>query len=222
MREVVALFTAGIDSEEALAVQAGVRQVLQYVSGEFVVDVVGDPCRAEVWQQRCLEKSQTGQVSVECLLEELLFFLIQHADKRGRVLVDSDLLAVLAVDADLRSSATNFLFGSARPGYASVLSVSRFRTVTPMELRKKVLTRLARHEFGHALGLIPEGRRTNVKRKLGLHCTNLCTMRQGMSLEEFEQLTTEEEKAGVVFCPECVDHLRSVGAGFNPLWGGIR
>jgi len=202
-------------------VEAGVRQVLQYVSTEFVLDITGDPCAAELWQRTCLEESQTRQVYADCLLRELTFSLIRHANERAQEVGDSGVLGVLVVDADLTKEAANFLFGATCPDIGSVLSVSRLRNIGSVELRGKVVQRLARHEFGHVLGLVPRERRTNVEDKIGLHCTNLCTMRQGMTLEEFGQLTIEEERAGVVFCRECADYLRTVGLTSSSGFGGI-
>ena len=72
---------------------------------------------------------------------------------------------------------------------------------------------------GHALGLIPESRRCNVEDKIGLHCTNLCTMRQGMSRSEFVDLALEEEQAGVTFCSECAQYLESGPANLKVLFG---
>ena len=65
--------------------------------------------------------------------------------------------------------------------------------------------RLLRHEVGHMLGLVE--RDHHVEDKLGLHCTNICTMRQGLSVPEWLQQAKEEEKHGVQFCSCCMNDL---------------
>lgn len=231
MRKVLVCNTSGVDAQEALAVEAGVRQVLEYVPVEFQVDIMATACNADAWQQRCLQQSQTDlrfgpQVFEDCLFKKLIFSLTEYAARRGQTLADWGLLGVLTVDADLTSRDNGFLFGATRdkteaaPAAISMLSVSRLRAITSAELRAKVLQRLARHEFGHALGLIPQGRQSNVEDKIGLHCTNVCTMRQGMSLPQVEALTREENQRGVVFCSECADHLSNAGRDSEPRVGG--
>lgn len=225
MLRVLLCWTTGVSSEEASAVQLGIRQVLQHVPGESSVDLVGRACDADLWQERCLKESGTNQIFEDCLFGQINSWdFLQW--RRNRLMTEGSpagslrIVNVVVVDADLRSRDTNFLFGATRDHIGTVLSVHCLRRIRRLHVRRKVLERLARHEFGHALGLVPEGRQTNVEEKIGLHCTNVCTMRQSMCLRELEELTLEEARAGAIFCSECADYLRTVAASPNPHLGG--
>lgn len=61
-----------------------------------------------------------------------------------------------------------------------------------------MIQRLLRHEVGHMFGL--PNRRYNIDQSLGAHCTsNVCTMRQGLSIEEWANLTVSAEGQGTHF-----------------------
>ncbi len=124
---------------------------------------------------------------------------------------------VAIVNTDLYADGTNFVFGVTQPDFAaSVQSVRRLiDSVRAGELRTAMVRRLLRHEVGHMFGL--PGRNYHVEQKLGRHCTNVCTMRQGMSLPEWAQLTQQEERYQVHFCNDCMSDLRRVKDHYKPL-----
>lgn len=124
---------------------------------------------------------------------------------------------VSIVNTDLYADGTNFVFGVTQPDFAaSVQSVKRLVDSVPAgELRTAMVRRLLRHEVGHMFGL--PGRNYNVEQKLGTHCTNVCTMRQGMSLPEWAQLTQQEVRNNVHFCNDCMNDLRRVRDHYKPL-----
>lgn len=112
----------------------------------------------------------------------------------------------------------NFVFGSTNIELpASVQSITRLMAEIPAgELRNAMIRRLLRHEVGHMFGL-PHSNRPNTKEKIGPHCTNVCTMRQGMSIPEWRKLTIEENKKGVHFCSDCKHDLAQVRNRYKPL-----
>lgn len=112
----------------------------------------------------------------------------------------------------------NFVFGKTNIGFAaSVQSITRLMAEIPAgELRNSMIRRLLRHEAGHMLKL-PHLNRTNTEKKLGLHCTNICTMRQGMSISEWSKLTEEEDSKGIHFCADCQKDLDRVRNRYKPL-----
>lgn len=112
----------------------------------------------------------------------------------------------------------NFVFGSTNTGFpASVQSITRLTAEIPAgDLRNAMIRRLLRHETGHMFGL-PRKNRSNTEQKLGTHCVNVCTMRQGMSIPEWAKLTTEESKKGVHFCNDCKNDLDQVRNKYKPL-----
>lgn len=124
---------------------------------------------------------------------------------------------VSIVNKDLYMEGTNFVFGATRPEFAaSVQSVRRLiDSVSDKELRSEMIRRLLRHEVGHMFGL--PGRNFNVEQKLGSHCTNVCTMRQGMSIPEWAKLTQEENRQNVHFCQDCINVLSQKRNQFKPL-----
>ena len=127
---------------------------------------------------------------------------------------------VFIVNKDLyMDDTTNFVFGATDSGFAaSVQSVRRFIDEIPEEKFKlEMIRRLLRHEVGHMFGL--PGRNFNVEQeqKLGSHCTNICTMRQGMSIPEWAKLTQEESRQNVHFCKDCMDVLAKKKDQFKPL-----
>lgn len=124
---------------------------------------------------------------------------------------------VSIVNKDLYMYDTNFVFGATRSDFAaSVQSIRRLVDSVPEgELRNQMIRRLLRHEVGHMFGL--PGRNFNVEQKLGSHCTNVCTMRQGMSIPEWGKLTQEENRQNVHFCRDCMSVLAQKKNQFRPL-----
>ncbi len=112
----------------------------------------------------------------------------------------------------------NFVFGSTDTIFpASVQSITRLMAEIPAEdLRNATIRRLLRHEAGHVFGL-PHSNRPNTEEKLGLHCKNVCTMRQGISIPEWQKLSIEESKKGVHFCADCKKDLAQVHNRYKPL-----
>lgn len=76
----------------------------------------------------------------------------------------------------------------------------------PEELALNMWRRLVRHEAGHLFGLVT--RDYSYEEKLGRHCTNVCCMRQGMTMGEWQQLTVEEASKGIIFCTDCEQELK--------------
>lgn len=124
---------------------------------------------------------------------------------------------VSIVNKDLYMYDTNFVFEATRTEFAaSVQSVRRLIDSVPEEsLKLEMVRRLLRHEVGHMFGL--PGRNFNVEQKLVSHCTNVCTMRQGMSIPEWEKLTKEENRGKVHFCQDCLNVLAQKRNQFKPL-----
>lgn len=121
-------------------------------------------------------------------------------------------------DTDRNGNYLNFVFGSTNPEFAaSVQSITRLMASVPNEpLRLAMIRRLLRHEVGHMFGL--PNRRYNVEQSLGAHCaSNVCTMRQGLSIEEWATLTQAEERNRVHFCNDCTADLGRVRDRFRPL-----
>jgi predicted Zn-dependent protease len=104
----------------------------------------------------------------------------------------------------------NFVIGLAQPFVGTVLSVRRFRE--PGIAYGCIKTETI-HEMGHVFGLIPHSREDNVEYSLGKHCTNLCTMRQGLSVPaDWVRITADRDTYGT-FCPICSEDLKGFFRG---------
>ncbi|MBA3724637.1 MAG: hypothetical protein H0W89_07190 [Candidatus Levybacteria bacterium] len=130
---------------------------------------------------------------------------------------------VMVVNQDLNAKGRdgnyiNFVFGATDTMFpSSVQSVTRLMAEVPEgDLRDAMVRRLLRHEVGHMFGLPTTGRR-NTEEKLGAHCTNPCTMRQGMSIPEWADLTVTEHNNGIHFCGDCTGDLAASRSRYRPL-----
>lgn len=110
-------------------------------------------------------------------------------------------------DIDETGRYINFVFGATNTEFhASVQSITRLMAeVADQPMRLRMIQRLLRHEVGHMFGLM--ARNYSVEQKLGLHCTNVCTMRQGLSTEEWARQTQQEDTLGIQFCIDCLSDL---------------
>ncbi len=122
--------------------------------------------------------------------------------------------AYLLISGDLKASGTNFIFGfSVKEEGLSVQSIARFKQ-SNRDITRPVVTRhIARHEYGHLLGLDNETI-VNQDKRGGLykgHCLNVCTMQQVMSVPEANNQAAQlEHKSHAGFCMDCVGTLRKL------------
>lgn len=129
---------------------------------------------------------------------------------------------VFVVNHDLNGGSEkgyyNFVFGYTNMLFpASVQSITRLTAEVPVgELRLAMIRRLLRHEVGHMFGL-PGRNRGNIEQKLGTHCTNVCTMKQGMSIKEWADSTREETSRRIHFCQDCMEDLAQARNRYKPI-----
>lgn len=140
----------------------------------------------------------------------------QQADRHyDLALVAKDLIAsddVLASDPD------SFVLGATVPGLAAVVSVHRLRRILGVQEWRSALHRLMLHFFGHVIGL-PMGPYPSAgsesESESAYHCANLCVMRDAPDVGELLRLAREEEDAGIAFCQECYERLKSIIIGHH-------
>lgn len=121
-------------------------------------------------------------------------------------------------DRGINGQWINYVFGATNTEFpASVQSITRLMAEIPAgNLREAMVRRLLRHEVGHMFGL-PHYSRRNIAEKLGLHCTNVCTMKQGMSIPEWSRLTIQESRQNIQFCGDCQYDLAQTRDRYKPL-----
>lgn len=114
---------------------------------------------------------------------------------------------IVVTAQDLYDDDCGFCIGLAVPGFGTVISTNRFRSLSAQDAYNCIVTETM-HEVGHVFGLVPETRTTNMERSLGLHCTNRCIMRQGLRVPYDWQVITADRLQGHGFCGECSRDLR--------------
>lgn len=151
-------------------------------------------------------KNQAGQVQIEPLFETLIGMGFANPNNPSYILVADDLVA----------ENTNFVFGmTLKSAGMSVQSVYRYREkIKDPDLLAQVTRFIARHEYGHLLGLDADTIRNQDRREGRLykgHCANECTMQQVMNVAEAEDLTRKlADKPHAGFCEDCAAYLVSL------------
>ena len=139
----------------------------------------------------------------------LLNFILEPW-KKGDPHFDIAIFSKRMTAKDCDGNWLSFIFGLAGSG-AAIISTHEFNHgLKNKRLRHLCLRRGVLHEFFHILGLVPDSRKTNIDNRLGLHCSNICVMRQGMSLSEWKNYAVEEEEKKVILCHQCKKDLHEV------------
>lgn len=216
IRPVFVMCEEGVSSPQLGAVIKGIREVLEIGDIEREVEVRS----LGIWRDLGYHKEtvlvawksvdwyvddarratphQTGQINgdrfITLLLNEPWQELEPHYD-------------VVVLRSDLWAEGTNFVIGLAVKGYATVISVNRFQAL-PMKEQLDCITTEAAHEVGHVFGLVSDERTENVEMSLGKHCTNRCTMRQGLNVPTDWQAITRDRLRHGMFCAQCEKDLK--------------
>lgn len=109
------------------------------------------------------------------------------------------------LDSDLYYEGTNFVFGLTSKGIGSLVSTYRFKELDD-KVRYDCIKTAVMHELGHLFGLVPETR-SSVNESLGIHCNNICIMRQGLSIDEWINITNHRLEYGIL-CSPCSKDLK--------------
>ena len=115
---------------------------------------------------------------------------------------------VMILHSDIYWEDCIFIIGQAMAGILSIISVHRFLSLDS-ELSKGCVKTETMHEIGHMFGLPSEQRSDGTtEESIGLHCTNTCIMRQGLTIpKDFVRLTKDRLARGP-FCATCLRELR--------------
>jgi len=215
MRNVLLGWASGVTDWEAHAVASGLTDVLSIARQTNVPEVLGESWVIDGCVQKLLGTPvpQGAQQPVEDLYYALVGSLAEDKSE-GFDALSAKYIVVAIVDVDLTDSDADWIFGATKTNLVPVSMISVVRPRNMVERKAlKALRRLGRHEFGHALGLVPDERTERVVDtdwSIGKHCTNVCAMRQ-TDVEHgtvtLEAATEEEEVAAVVLCDDCVADL---------------
>jgi|SRR3989344_5829584 len=210
----------GLDGLEKRAVMDGVKEILQVARATLPISDFGvwrhrdhkqgdslKPYYSVDWYlQMGRETGVRGQLNADELIISLMREPWKDESKGGQEHYD-----LMVVHSDITSvqHKTNFVIGLALLGIGTVVSTHRFRTLENRTRYECVKTETM-HELGHVFGLIPSDRKENVDYSLGLHCTNVCTMRQGLRVPiDWIRYSQERLDLGSAFCNRCTQDLEN-------------
>jgi predicted Zn-dependent protease len=129
--------------------------------------------------QRGREASRNGtQLNADMMQYDLRSEPWRNPQKGGK-----DHYDILIVHDDMYSGDTHFVIGVAERGIGTTISTHRFKELNDRARYECIKTEIM-HELGHVFGLIPDARTLNVEYSLGKHCSNTCTMRQGLRVPD--------------------------------------
>jgi|TARA_Y100000310_G_scaffold12782_1_gene13172 predicted Zn-dependent protease len=153
--------------------------------------------------QRGRETSRNGrQLNADTMQFALCLEPWRDPQKGGK-----DHYDLFVVHDDMYSGDTNFVIGLAQPGIGTTVSTHRFKQLNDRAKYECIKTETM-HELGHVFGLIPPERTQDVEYSLGKHCTNTCTMRQGLRLpDDWVNITNDRLRYGAL-CPTCETDLK--------------
>lgn len=153
--------------------------------------------------------STRKQISIDQLLEDLL--KDPYREKYPQ-------LSILLVKEDLYGSVgngrlLNFCLGVNNQG-CCIISTARFLDSNNC-LKKEEFKTVLMHEFGHAIGLTPEGRKNSTE-NLGTHCLDEYCVMQQRANGDFSDITYVRLKAkGYGLPPICDDCIEAGNAYFQ-------
>lgn len=83
-------------------------------------------------------------------------------------------------------------------------------------LRRECMKTEVMHEVGHVFGLVPDSRK-EADERIGLHCKDVCTMRQGITVPTDWIRNTGDRLSHGPFCAHCTSDLREFFTRENQL-----
>ncbi len=142
------------------------------------------------------------QLNVEAIQLALCLEPWRNPHQGGR-----DHYDILIVNNDIYWGNTNYVIGIAQAGVGTTISTFKFKPLRDKTKYECIKTETM-HELGHVFGLIPDSRTKNVENSLGKHCTNTCTMRQGLNVPvDWINITNDRLRYGAL-CPTCAKDLK--------------
>ena len=167
--------------------ETAVRQLTAWNSVDWYIGYAREACK------------KPGQIDAQALID------LMYSEPWQDDLCHYD---VIITKSDLTAKDLNFCIGLAVECVGTVISINRFLALEH-SLQLECIKTETMHEVGHVFGLIPEERTDNVEFSLGKHCTNRCTMRQGLSLpDDWINITKDRLRFGA-FCPTCQRDLQT-------------
>ncbi|UCD83331.1 MAG: hypothetical protein JSU92_08365 [Deltaproteobacteria bacterium] len=196
------LYLAGVGDEIPI-VDYGVWREHNYIdeNGRLV------PHKSVDWYINGWYNSQRNQVDVDAAMTQVIYDPLIGIQPHYDVILTAQ---------DLYTRDTSFVVGVAYPRIGSIVSVNRLRAISDGKMQKEAKKQELYHEVGHVFGLPNEGRGSDIDYSLGAHCTNLCSVRQGVRIpDDWVSFVDDRKKAGKVYCDSCITDLKGYFAKFK-------
>lgn len=104
------------------------------------------------------------------------------------------------------------LNGISLRGFGAIISTYKLNQLKDLDeqLKLKCIETITMHEIGHMFGLLPKERTENVYEEGGLHCNNMCVMKQGRRVPGGYPTITEHRLKHGAFCSICERDLKAI------------
>ncbi|NUS73190.1 MAG: hypothetical protein HOQ05_07275 [Corynebacteriales bacterium] len=204
-----------------VAALEGIKDVTEQLPEPVEVHLIGHEWDGRTGNYESVEwfadraRMPNGQLNLDQIMMDLIQDPIRReAPHTGYMLFSEDLGSA---DPNI-----NFLLGQTISSFGlSAQSMARYVNGTLTEDDAvRAARHLARHEFAHLLGLDHDEAFENPDLRGGIyrgHCSNPCTMRQVMSVQENVKLARAlESRSDAGFCAGCANHLRHFGQNPEP------
>jgi predicted Zn-dependent protease len=121
---------------------------------------------------------------------------------------------VMIIHSDIYDSrntdaANKKLNGAGSRGLGAIISTYKLKDLND-KLRFGCIETLTMHELGHMFGIISKKRTENVYEEGGLHCNNMCVMKQGRRVPGGYPAITEHRLKHGPFCGTCEKDLKAI------------
>jgi predicted Zn-dependent protease len=158
-------------------------------------------------QDNCWDKDhkKLNLTNIASLFDNKLY----KKDAEGRynyydiMIVHSDIIY------DSHSTEDEDLNGVGSEGFGAIISTYKLKDLDE-KLRFGCIETLTMHELGHMFGIIPKKRTENVYEEGGLHCNNMCVMKQGRRVPGGYPAITEHRLKHSPFCSTCEKDLKAI------------
>lgn len=158
------------------------------------------PHKSVDWYVNGWYNSQRHQVDVDAAMTQVIFDPLIGIQPHYDVILTAQ---------DLYTRNTSFIVGVAYPRIGTIISVNRFRAVSDRKMQIETKKQELYHEVGHVFDLPNKGRGFDIDYSLGAHCTNLCSVRQGIRVpDDWINFVNDRIKTGQVYCDSCITDLR--------------
>ena len=216
MKPIYVMRQEGITSAQESAVLQGIDIVLQAAQADVEVKSFG------VWRHKDWVNLYNGQLnpymSVDWYVEQGRKASRGNGQLHGGAICNAlwqepwqkshPHWDVVILKSDIYDDGCNFVIGEAVADGFCIVSVNRLSGLDEASQKECIITETI-HELGHVFGLPNDNRGDGtIEQSLGGHCTNVCTMRQGLVVPRDWLRMTQDRLRHGTFCQICLAELR--------------